>query len=228
MASIINNIAPRTFLIFYVSSFLFVQNNAYDTIANLTKKLSCSIFHGEIENTFSWSSQQRHNIDLVLFESNPGTFINCFFQNSETITLEDISILLNTTGPRNLRLNSSKISNSFVMSNNSHQLVMNFQKYYLQMKANTAVKYDIIFVHLNSSQILLQGTLTRLGKLPSFSFNIFKRKSLVDTAISGNWTFLKPPCHHDVVMILPKDINVVDQGMLNFHCSYKSSSFIIR
>ena len=214
-------IISRTFLIFYFVSFLFGENYAYNaTTTKLTKKLSCSVFHGEIEKTFRWRMQQGHKFDIVLFESKPGTSISCSFENNETITSQDISISLNTTGPKSLLLNSSKIPHSFAVSNNSNQLVMNFQKYYIQMKANTTVEYEIIFFYLNSSQILMKGTLTRLGNLPSFSLNSFKRR-MVESVITGNqsWKFLKPPCHHHVVLILPKHLGLVDQGRLKFHFS---------
>ena len=222
MAPFTDTIFSRTFLIFYFVSFLSVENYAYDaTITMLTNKLSCSIFHGEIENTFSWRTQQEgHKFDIVLFESKPGTSMNCSFESNETITSQDISISLNTTGPKSLLLNSSKLSHSFAVSNNSNQLVMNFQKNYIQMKANTTIEYEIIFLYLNSSQILMKGKLIRLGDLPSFSVHSFKR-TMGDTVMTGNqsWNFLKPPCHHNVLIILPKYLGLFDQGMLKFHFS---------
>ena len=192
-----------------ISGALFITLRLSEAVStNLKRDLICTIFHGETAKSFSWNGNETHSIDVVLLTSNSRPFMECSSQNNTSVATKLETHITNSSNGEGF---AEKQLNLFAWkASRPPQFHVNFTL--PNGEDGTKWNATIWVVASGNRQLLFQGTVVQVGKLPSYSNRSLNHTNITSMFQNASWEFHKHYCTHGVVLLVPQNRSELKYG----------------
>lgn len=187
-------------------------------IINMAANLTCIISHGAIAKNFTWRERETKKTDIVVFQSSPNTSVSCNFKEKQPVVPEFVLDLLNSTTHSLSRERNASLWTK--LSQKSENALFSFEQQFSTMKVGVSYCFKLWIAVSSSRQLLFEGSLVRLGHLPSFSDIAANHISLASFYHKAKWKLYKNHCNQDLVIVLPRNPSYFKKGDAKIQTSF--------
>ena len=178
-------------------------------VSNVARNLTCTVFHGGAPRTFAWNGNETHYLEIVQFNSNSRPYIECLLKNKSSAANILIRIINSAHEPQITR---QQLNFSVEKSHNGAKFYFIFGNYTSNIKERSRLPIRIWILASESKQLLFEGILVQLGRIPSFSNSSLNHTSVQSFFQKTSWKFYRYPCIQGLVLIVPHHLSGVKYG----------------